>query len=134
MVSDNPCPVFAHKGESLLPQTGEERWCRSIPWAAAFLSAPGGMHIGMLIDMPSEQIAVRLDSDLLAALDSLVEQGDFDSRAAAVRRGLEIVVRLARERGIDEKVVAGYTRVPPTEWEDTHALLSMVESIDEEPW
>ena len=92
------------------------------------------MHIGMLANMPSEQIAVRLDSELLAGLDTLVAQGEFDSRAAAVRRGLEIVLRLARERGIDEKVVAGYTRIPPTDWEDAHALVSMIESLDEEPW
>lgn len=98
------------------------------------MSGPAGMHIGMLADMPSEQIAVRLESDLLAALDSLVAQGEFASRAAAVRRGLEIVLRLARERRIDEEIVAGYTRIPPTDWEDTHALVSMIESIDEEPW
>lgn len=92
------------------------------------------MHIGMLVDMPSEQIAVRLDSGLLADLDALIAQGGFDSRAAAVRRGLEIVLRLAREAEIDAAVVAGYTRTPPTDWEDSHALVSMIQSIEEEPW
>ncbi len=92
------------------------------------------MHIGMLMNMPSEQIAVRLDPELLADLDELVTTGEFDSRAAAVRRGLEIVVRLAKERRIDEAVVAGYTQTPPTGWEDTHALVATIESIEDEQW
>ena len=92
------------------------------------------MHIGMLVDMPSGQIAVRLDLGLLADLDALIARGGFDSRAAAVRRGLEIVLRLAREAEIDAAVVAGYTRTPPTDWEDSHALVSMIQSIEEEPW
>jgi Arc/MetJ-type ribon-helix-helix transcriptional regulator len=92
------------------------------------------MHIGMLTDMPSEQIAVRLDSGLLADLDALIARGGFDSRAAAVRRGLEIVLRLACEAEVDAATVAGYTRIPPTDWEDSHALISMIQSIEEEPW
>lgn len=92
------------------------------------------MHIGMLVNMPSEQIAVRLDSGLLGDLDELVAGGEFDSRAAAVRRGLEIVLRLAKERRIDDAVVAGYTQIPPTEWEDTHALVATIESIEDEQW
>ncbi|MCP3973287.1 MAG: hypothetical protein GY720_02200 [bacterium] len=84
--------------------------------------------------MPSEQIAVRLDSEMLARLDGLVGRGEFDSRAAAVRRGLEIVLRLAKERRIDAAMVAGYTRIPPTVWEDTHALVATIDSIEDEQW
>lgn len=92
------------------------------------------MHIGMLMNVPSEQIAVRLNSELLAKLDDLVDRGEFDSRAAAVRRGLEIVLRLATESRIDEAVVAGYTQTPPTAWEDANALVATIESIEDERW
>ena len=88
----------------------------------------------MLSGVATEQIAVRLDTELLAHLDELVGRGEFDSRAAAVRRGLEILLRLAKERRIDDVIVAGYTQNPPTEWEDTHALVATVQSIEDEQW
>lgn len=84
--------------------------------------------------MPTEQIAVRLPDTLLAALDDLVARGVYDSRAAAVRAGIEAVRELDRQRLTDRAVVEGYRRVPPTEPERQAAIASLKDAILEEPW
>ena len=48
--------------------------------------------------MATEQIAVRLPEELLAVLDDLVARGVYESRAAAVRAGIEAVAELDRIR------------------------------------
>ncbi len=84
--------------------------------------------------MPTEQIAVRVPTELLAETDELVSRGIYASRAAAVRAGLEAVAEAERRRAIDESIIDGYTRVPPTAEEDAWALASLREAIAEEPW
>lgn len=84
--------------------------------------------------MATQQIAVRLPEPLLASLDDLVASGAYESRAAAVRAGVEAIARLERERRIDRAIVDGYTRLPPTENEDRAALVSLHEAILDEPW
>ena len=84
--------------------------------------------------MATEQIAVRLPEQLLAELDDLVRRGVYDSRAAAVRAGVEAVTELERRRAVDVAIVEGYRRVPPTEAEDRAAVASTREAIAEEPW
>lgn len=93
-----------------------------------------GYRVGMLSVMATEQIAVRLPKELLALLDSLVRRGVYESRAAAVRAGIETAVELDRRRQIDEAVVDGYRRVPPTEAERAAAVASLREAILDEPW
>ncbi len=88
----------------------------------------------MLIGMQTQQVAVRLPLALLATVDRLVAEGVYPSRAAAVRAGLEAIAEAERGRAIDDAVVAGYTRVPPTDDEDAAALTSLREAIAEEPW
>jgi Arc/MetJ-type ribon-helix-helix transcriptional regulator len=88
----------------------------------------------MLRAMATEQIAVRLPEELLAVLDDLVARGAYESRAAAVRAGIETVVELDRRRLTDLAVVEGYRRTPPTEGEREAAIASLRDAILEEPW
>ncbi len=80
------------------------------------------------------QIAVRLPDELVARLDALVAGGTYDSRAAAVRAGIEALIAIERRRSTDRAVVEGYRRVPPTQAEEVAALASLRDAIAEEPW
>ena len=84
--------------------------------------------------MQTKQVPVRLSSTLLADLDELVRNGVYRSRASAVRAGIETIVEAERQRRIDQQIVAGYTRCPPTEAEERAAHASVREAIEEEPW
>jgi Arc/MetJ-type ribon-helix-helix transcriptional regulator len=84
--------------------------------------------------MGSEQIAVRLPEQLLAELDDIIRRGVYDSRAAAVRAGLEAIMHLEAQRQIDRTIVDGYTRLPPTEADTSAALASLRAAILDEPW
>ena len=84
--------------------------------------------------MATEQIAVRLPEELLIELDELVRRGVYDSRAAAVRAGIEAISEIERRRATDAALIDGYRRVPPTEAEDRAAIASLREAIAEEPW
>lgn len=88
----------------------------------------------MIIGMSTEQIAVRVPTDLLAMLDDLVSDGVFKSRAAAVRAGIEAVTDAERRRLIDRTVIEGYRRQPPTELDDNAALDALRRTIQQEPW
>ena len=84
--------------------------------------------------MATEQIAVRLPEELLVELDDLLRKGVYESRAAAVRAGIETLMELERRRRTDRAVVEGYRRVPPTAAEREAAIASLREAIAEEPW
>lgn len=84
--------------------------------------------------MQTQQVAVRLPVDLLAAVDRMVAAGAYPSRAAAVRAGLEAIADAERRRAIDDAIVDGYTRIPPTPSEDAAALASLRDAIADEPW
>ena len=84
--------------------------------------------------MATEQIAVRLPEELLRVLDDLVARGVYESRAAAVRAGIEAVLELDRRRLTDQAIVDGYRRVAPTEAEREAAISSLRGAILEEPW
>ena len=88
----------------------------------------------MVHGMATAQIAVRLPEELLAVLDDLVGRGVYDSRAAAVRAGIEAVLELDRRRLTDLAVVEGYRRTPPTQAEREAAIASLRDAILEEPW
>jgi Arc/MetJ-type ribon-helix-helix transcriptional regulator len=88
----------------------------------------------MLTSVATEQIAVRLPVPLLEELDRLVAAGVYESRAAAVRAGIETLAELQERRRIDEKLVEGYGRIPVTDAEMRSAYLSARASIAEEPW
>ncbi|MDH3684438.1 MAG: ribbon-helix-helix domain-containing protein [Acidimicrobiia bacterium] len=84
--------------------------------------------------MATEQIAVRLPERLLSDLDELVARGVYQSRAAAVRAGIEAIMRLERQRQTDLAIIDGYTRQPPTDSEEHAAMASLREAILDEPW
>lgn len=77
---------------------------------------------------------MRVPRELLARLDDLVERGVFESRAAAVRAGIEIVANLEERRAVDRAIAEGYRRTPPTAAEEQAALASLREAIAQEPW
>jgi Arc/MetJ-type ribon-helix-helix transcriptional regulator len=82
----------------------------------------------------TEQIAVRIPEELLAVLDELVNRGVYQSRAAAVRAGIEAVLELDRRHLTDLAVIEGYRRTPPTEADREAALASLRDAILEELW
>jgi Arc/MetJ-type ribon-helix-helix transcriptional regulator len=82
----------------------------------------------------TEQIAVRLPASLLVELDDLVRRGVYDSRAAAVRAGIEAITDMDRRRRIDAAVIEGYRRVPAGEADGPSARSSLRDAIAEEPW
>jgi Arc/MetJ-type ribon-helix-helix transcriptional regulator len=88
----------------------------------------------MLDGMRTEQIAVRLPGELLAQLDELVARGVFESRASAVRAGIEAITAADRRRVIDRALLDGYRRIPPTQADEVAAVASLREAIAEEPW
>jgi len=82
----------------------------------------------------TEQIAVRIPEALLAALDELVSRGVYESRAAAVRAGIEALLELDRRHLTGAAVIEGYRRTPPSEADREAALASLRAAILEEPW
>jgi Arc/MetJ-type ribon-helix-helix transcriptional regulator len=84
--------------------------------------------------MATEQIAVRIPTEQLAALDDLVERGVHSSRASAVRAGIDALVELDRRRRDDRSIVDGYQRIPPTSAETAAAIASLRDAIAEEAW
>ena len=84
--------------------------------------------------MPTEQIAVRLSEELLAGLDDLVKRGLYESRASAVRAGVEAIMELERRRQVDRDVIEGYRRTPLKRAERDAAVASLRDAILEEPW
>lgn len=93
-----------------------------------------GYRHGILQTMATEQIAVRLPIEELAALDDLVDEGIYPNRTAAVRAGVRAIADLEKRRRIDAAIVDGYRRLPPTHAEDETALASLRDAIAEEPW
>ena len=88
----------------------------------------------MLVGMATTQIAVRIDRDQLDVLDQLIAEGEFESRADAVRIGLVAALRAARSRRIDAAIIAGYEQHPPTLREEAAAQAALRYAIAEEPW
>jgi Arc/MetJ-type ribon-helix-helix transcriptional regulator len=64
----------------------------------------------------SQQIAIRLDEDDLAALDEAVAAGRYPSRAAAVRAGVRELVREQRNREIAAEYRRAYGETPQEPW------------------
>lgn len=84
--------------------------------------------------MATEQIAVRVPAEQLAVLDDLVDRGVYETRAAAVRAGIEAVLELDRRHRDDRSIIEGYQRMPATGAEKAGAIASLREAIAEEPW
>jgi Arc/MetJ-type ribon-helix-helix transcriptional regulator len=81
-----------------------------------------------------KQISVRLSHQTVDQLDAMVESGSFQSRAAAVRAGIEGLLDTTERSRVGREIADGYRRVPPTAEEDKAAMASTDGSISDEPW
>jgi Arc/MetJ-type ribon-helix-helix transcriptional regulator len=73
------------------------------------------------------QIAVRLTDSELRELDSTVTVGGFRTRADAVRQGIKLLAREAREERIAAAYRKGYEKTPLTE--DENRLLDAAAAL-----
>lgn len=80
------------------------------------------------------QLVTRVDDDLLARLDEMVQCGEVDSRSDAVRSALEQMLEERRRRLVAEATAEAYRRLPQTEEELRWADAGAREMIAEEPW
>jgi metal-responsive CopG/Arc/MetJ family transcriptional regulator len=78
------------------------------------------------------QLVARVDDDLVAEVDRMVADGIVESRSAAVRDALRMLIDRRRRERTGAAIVEGYRRVPqePDGWDDA-ATAAM---IGEEPW
>lgn len=80
------------------------------------------------------QIITRVDEDLLAEVDRLVEEGAVESRSDAVRRALHDLIERRRRAAIGRAVVEGYERVPQQVADIGWSDEATARMIAEEPW
>lgn len=80
------------------------------------------------------QMVTRVDDDLAAAVDRLVEAGVVASRSEAVRLGLERLVDRFRRDEIGARITRGYRTRPQNEAELGWTDESSVRMIADEPW
>ncbi len=79
----------------------------------------------------TSQLAIRLPEALLIELDELVAAGRYLNRTHAARIAITELVERARRARIDEAIVAGYTRVPPTDDEERWAEAATADLLEE---
>ena len=82
----------------------------------------------------SEQIAVRIPDRLAEALDQVVRDEGFPSKAEAIRTAIETFVDSVTRRRVGELIAQGYRTTPQTPAEIKVARQSAIRSINEEPW
>ena len=80
------------------------------------------------------QLVARVDDDLVAELDEIVESGEAESRSDAVRRALQAMIGQRRRRLVGEAIAEAYRRIPETAEELRWADESTRSMIAEEPW
>ena len=80
------------------------------------------------------QLVTRVDDELVAQLDEIVESGEAESRSDAVRRALEAMIERRRRRLVGEAIAEAYRRIPETPEELRWADQSTRSMIAEEPW
>lgn len=80
------------------------------------------------------QLVTRVDDELVAQLDELVDSGEAKSRSDAVRSALEEMLDQRRRRLEGEAIVEGYRRIPETEEELRWAEENGRAMVAEEPW
>ncbi len=80
------------------------------------------------------QLVTRVDDDLVASVDQIVEAGVVASRSEAVRFGLEQLVDRYRRTEIGQSIARGYQEHPQSDAEVGWADESSIRMITEEPW
>jgi Arc/MetJ-type ribon-helix-helix transcriptional regulator len=86
----------------------------------------------------TKQIPLRISERELSALDRIVAGGRFPSRSAALRAGLELLLREERRQAVDDAYRRGYERKPQEEWVGDAGLAAFAafvaaEERDKEP-
>jgi Arc/MetJ-type ribon-helix-helix transcriptional regulator len=87
----------------------------------------------MLFGMQTTQIAVRLPDALLAELDRTIP-ARFPSRAAAVRAGLEFVLRSESLADREERHRRAWREHPISTGAQEQMRRDAIALIEEEPW
>jgi Arc/MetJ-type ribon-helix-helix transcriptional regulator len=82
----------------------------------------------------SKQIEVRIPNALAKALDDLVSEGMFETKAQAIRAALQTLVDQERRRRMGELIADGYWRIPQDEDEVEPARRAAIRSIEQGPW
>ena len=80
------------------------------------------------------QIALRIPDELNHELQRLVDEGRSLNRTEAIRAAITAYVASERRRAVDEAIVEGYRRIPPTEHEEAWVTESTREMLTEEQW
>lgn len=80
------------------------------------------------------QLVTRVDDELAAAVDGLVEANVVASRSEAVRLGLERLVDRFRRDEIGAQIANAYRSQPQTDSEVGWADDSSMRMIADEPW
>lgn len=80
------------------------------------------------------QVVARVDDELVAEVDELVEAGVVASRSEAVRVALRRLVDTHHRLEIGRRIVAGYREFPQDEDLETWARRAAEAMIDAEPW
>ncbi len=80
------------------------------------------------------QLVTRIDDQLAAHLDDLVDRGEVKSRSDAVRLSLRAFIEQCHRRQVAAEIVEGYRRRPQTPGEVGWSDESTVAMIADEPW
>lgn len=80
------------------------------------------------------QVVVRLDDQMTAAVDGLVDEGVVASRSGAVRAGLSLLLDQHRRAAVGARIVEGYTRAPQRDAELGWSDAATRAMIADEPW
>lgn len=81
-----------------------------------------------------QQLVTRVDDELVAAVDRLVDTGVVESRSEAVRRGLRMLLDQHRRRSIASEIVEGYRVRPQSEHEVGWSDEATRRMIADDPW
>jgi Arc/MetJ-type ribon-helix-helix transcriptional regulator len=100
--------------------------------SGGWLSGIVSLSLGMENPPSSRPIAVRVSGQIVDRLDALVVSGIFRSRSAAVRAGVEALLRDERSR-MGREIAEGYRRLPTTKEETLSAMESTRESMVDVP-
>ena len=80
------------------------------------------------------QLVTRVDDQLIAEVDALIERGELPTRSEAVRTGLRNLVDSAARRREGEAIAQAYRAKPQTDDEGGWSDAASVDMIAAEPW
>jgi Arc/MetJ-type ribon-helix-helix transcriptional regulator len=80
------------------------------------------------------QIVIRVSNDLVAAIDELIDSGEYATRSDVVRVAIERLSDRHRRDEIGRQIIEGYRRIPETEAEIARAEENARRLVEEEPW